>query len=213
VGGGICLQGECFITLEDLDRRGHCEQQCAHYVQKEHERWVCDRSVCNDAHHFNGVCDNTCTNCECVYGHYETYVTTECDQWVEVCDPNALVPLCDGDIITYTIERDVVASDVVEFALQPGSDITWFKAMNVPDPNGHGWTVCVQDGQFGIGENDCETGEYRQSVPQWAGERLRGLAITFSKAKFLGNHWPVYRLGNLDQIPGGSRVTFHWLKD
>jgi hypothetical protein len=40
-----------------------------------------------------------------------------------------------------------------------------------------------------------------------------GQELEFKKAKFLGVHTGVYRLGGLGRLPPGSRVTFAWAQD
>ena len=102
--------------------------------------------------------------------------------------------LSDGDLINLTIEHQVVGGDAVEFALEAGPLITWWKAILLPG-NRWIWTQDARNRDIAI-------------VPR---SELHG-DIQFGKAKFLGVHQGVYLLDSLEQLQGGDRVTFTWLK-
>lgn len=103
---------------------------------------------------------------------------------------------------------------IVEFVLESGWHearswyfnspewVTWWKGLNVPDGEGSSWDLSI--------EGNSKT---RDSVTLWAHQVHNGQWLTFSKAKFSGNHCTVYALGNLDRLQPGDRVTFRWLKD
>jgi len=109
----------------------------------------------------------------------------------------------DRDEIQYVIEPHAVSSDIVEFQLCLGPGLTWEKRMNLPDGGGNSWDLIVRD------NNRCDTNSL------WAGQVLNGQVLTFSKAKFLGNVWPIHQmaLSDLGVLPGGTRVTFTWMKE
>jgi len=50
-------------------------------------------------------------------------------------------------------------------------------------------------------------------VTIWADQVHNGQELVFHKAKFLGSHEVVYRLGDLGRLAPGSRVAFRWLSD
>jgi len=114
---------------------------------------------------------------------------------------NGRVKLPDGDLIEIEIRDNAVSSDIVEFVLQSGSGITWWKGLNVPDGGGSSWDIYTQDSRT------------QDSVALWAGQVNNGQVLTFSKAKIFGIHFPVYTLGGLNRIKPGSRVIIRWMKD
>jgi hypothetical protein len=103
--------------------------------------------------------------------------------------------LSDGDLINVTIEHQVVGGDAVEFALEAGPLITWWKAILLPG-NRWIWTQDARNRDIAI-------------VPK---SELHG-DMQFGKAKFAGLHQGVYLLDSLEQLQGGDRVTFTWLRD
>jgi len=103
--------------------------------------------------------------------------------------------LSDGDLINVTIDHNVVGGDAVEFVLEAGPLINWWKAILLP---GNRW-IWTQDWKT----QDSVT------VPR---SELHG-DLQLGKAKFLGVHQGVYLLDSLEQLQAGDRVTFAWLRD
>ncbi len=109
----------------------------------------------------------------------------------------------DKDDIHYVIEPHAVASDIVEFQLCLGPGLTWEKKLNLPDGIGNSWDLIVRDNKR------CDTNSL------WAGQVLNGQKLTFSKAKEFGRVRAIHTLAlsDLGTLPGGTRVTFTWMKD
>jgi hypothetical protein len=110
-----------------------------------------------------------------------------------------------ADIITFRLDENAVAGDIVEFVLEAGPGITWRKVLNVPDGEqpfpGSSWDVYTQDARNS------------DRVSLWAGQVNNGQSLQFRKAGFLGIMRAVLDLGDLDGLPAGSRLTFRWTKD
>jgi hypothetical protein len=106
-------------------------------------------------------------------------------------------------VIRATVEPNAVSPAAVEFVLSSG--LSWYKSINVPDGGGSSWEIYT--GFF------LPVSRTSDRVALWAGQVHNGQVLTFSKAKFLGAHWPIYTLGNLDFLSPGSRVTFTWTRD
>lgn len=115
--------------------------------------------------------------------------------------PHNVVHTPDGDVIETTVEHGAVGADVVEFVLQLDGNVTWRKIVNMPDGEGSNWDI-VAEGHGGSGSNSL-----------WAHQVNNGQRLTLSKAKFAGVMVPVYSLGGLQDLAGGDRVTFRWVKD
>lgn len=108
--------------------------------------------------------------------------------------------LPDGDLIDVRIDTDAVGPELIEVVLEAAPHITWWKAIRVPDGPDSRTLIQTQDNRT----------TDRASVPASA---LHNRVLIFHKAKFLGAHRIVYRLGDLERIPPGGRVTFRWLRD
>ena len=105
------------------------------------------------------------------------------------------------DRIEHTIAHGAVAADTVEFRLALGPNVGWKKVLNMPDGEGNSWDI-VAEGTNAEASNGL-----------WASQIKNGQFLTFSKAKFLGAMAPVLRLGDLQHLRGGDRVTFRWVRD
>ena len=109
------------------------------------------------------------------------------------------------DVINYVIEYNVAAADGVEFQLINGTDSNnssgWKKILVMPDGQGSQWDL-VAEGRGSSAMNSL-----------WASQVLNGQVLTFKKAKAFGVMTDVLQLGNLQNLVGGSRVTFTWSKD
>lgn len=107
------------------------------------------------------------------------------------------------DEIRYVIEPNVAASTGVEFRLCLGRGITWEKRMNLPDGQGSSWNLVVKD------QKVCDTNSL------WANQVTNGQSLTFFKARTFGVVRQVHAIpmSTLGPLPGGSRVTFTWLRD
>jgi serralysin len=107
----------------------------------------------------------------------------------------------DCDEIDFKVEYNVVDTGTIEFVLQPGSGITWWKAIDIPLNEISYRRLEIQNGS----SNNAiiNTPLLFNSKP-----------IVFNKAKMLGIHtrlnysWPV-----LPALKGGCRVTLTWRKD
>jgi hypothetical protein len=109
----------------------------------------------------------------------------------------------DADLIEYTIESDAVSRDKVEFVLTLAPGVTWRKGLWVPDGEG-ATSVIVAEGA------DAAARTGRNSL--LARQVQNGQVLTFWKAT-KGNDMEVRKLGELDGLSPGSRVTFRWVKD
>lgn len=107
----------------------------------------------------------------------------------------------DCDEIDFNVEYNVVPDDVVEFRLQPGANITWWKAIEVPINAGGYNMLEIQDGRSTDARINVATLD--QSRP-----------MRFWKAKAFGIHTLLgYRWDVLQALPGGTRVTLRWKRD
>lgn len=109
--------------------------------------------------------------------------------------------LFDGDLIDVSIEENVVGSNIVLFVLEAAPDISWWKAIQVPDGLGHSWEIWTQDSK----KSD--------NVALWADQVNNGQLLEFKKAKLLGAHTGMYWLGGLGRLKPGTRVTFRWVQE
>jgi hypothetical protein len=120
------------------------------------------------------------------------------------CSWNALLGghrLPDGDHIQATITEHAVANDIVDFVLEAGPNVNWWKALRVPDGEDDSWLIHTEDDRR------------HDSVDLWAHQVHNGQELIFHKAKEFGSHKVAYRLGDLGRLAPGTRVTFTWLAD
>lgn len=107
----------------------------------------------------------------------------------------------DCDEIDFKVEYNVVDTGTVEFVLQPGPGITWWKAIDIPLNETSYRRVEIKNGS----SNRAIINTYLL---------FNSKPIAFNKAKMLGFEtrlsygWPV-----LPAIKGGCRVTLTWRKD
>lgn len=108
-----------------------------------------------------------------------------------------------ADVISYLIEHGAVAADIVEFVLTIGPNSSgWDKSIIMPDGGGNEWEIKATGGRGGTARNSL-----------WAGQVHNGQQLRFNKPKELGIWRQVLSLGNLQNLQGGDRCTFTWLKD
>src|SRR5205814_7469622 len=105
--------------------------------------------------------------------------------------------LQDQDLLNVTIEHNVAAPTTVEFVLEAGRYVTWWKAITLPTGN----EIWTQDATK------------RATASVITSQLGPGSSLEFKKAKLLGVHTGMYRLGSLDQLQSGDRVTFRWIRD
>jgi hypothetical protein len=110
------------------------------------------------------------------------------------------LPLSAPDRIDYTITPNAVGSDAVEFVLEAGPGITWRKVLTIDDGHGGSWDIITQDQQ-----TSDRNGLYLYQLPDGT--------LAFWKLRPLGVMAHVTTLGDLDQLPPGTRVTFRWITD
>jgi hypothetical protein len=114
----------------------------------------------------------------------------------------------DCDAIDFTVEYNAVASNTIEFTMQPGIDnhgnrVSWWKQIGIPTIGGgeDRSLQMLQDGSL-----------VRATFLRNIIDETRG--ISFAKAKVLGVHtglafnWKVW-----SALPGGCRVRFVWRID
>lgn len=148
----------------------------------------------------------------------------------------------DGNSIHVKVEHNAVAPDQVEFRLEPGPGITWWKAVFVPVTQGadiEPRTIQVLGGQLPILVTSANgaivahvasgtlTGGYRGFQMQdgsTAGGTIsigsldRSRPLIFAKAKGFNQHWTLpftwnaLRADEIDPLDG-SRVTLTWARD
>jgi hypothetical protein len=141
----------------------------------------------------------------------------------------------DCDAIDFKVDHNAVSEGEVEFVLQPGGNVTWWKAVFVPVTHGadvvgflRPWPVlATETGKFVAVNDGALTGPYRGFYMERgtsAGGRIaladldRSRALGFGKAKEFGNHktlaftWNALSADVIDPL-GGSRVTLTWKQD
>lgn len=106
-----------------------------------------------------------------------------------------------GDIIHLGVDEGAVAASDVEFVLEAGPGVFWWKGLRLPD----GTLLEVEDNMM------------RSSAVLRLGQVHGGTELVFHKLitlfVFATGRRIVYRLGDLSWIPGGSRLTFYWDDD
>lgn len=98
------------------------------------------------------------------------------------------------DIVRLTVERGVVEPSSVEFVLQTGPEVWWWKAIRLPN-----WTMIETEGA-----------QTRSSALHPVAELGNGQLI-FHKA--MPGRRIVFRVGDMEWIPSGGRLTFTWEDD
>ncbi|MFP2908765.1 hypothetical protein ACLESD_27690 [Pyxidicoccus sp. 3LFB2] len=172
-----------------------------------------------------GVYAHTCSQCAYDPKYSQEYSMSGCtspSDWQHMCYTcdkqyvpyQARVQLPDGDIINVTIEHGVTASDGVEFRLESGPNVTWWKQVTIIG-GGETWRVWNQDGNSWCdwpypSTNNCNTNSQWASIVADPSTRF-----VFSKAKgIFAVHEDKYVLFNLsERLTGGDRVTFRWVQD
>ena len=102
------------------------------------------------------------------------------------------------DVIQLTVERMAVHPEEVEFRLQTGPDVWWWKGLRI-----------LEGGPMIETEGSRTTDQVRVPVAGlWAGDYLLLHKFVGTQGKRI-----VYLLGDLGWIPSGSRLTFAWLDD
>ncbi|MBN9684436.1 MULTISPECIES: hypothetical protein [unclassified Corallococcus] len=171
-----------------------------------------------------GAYDHTCEFCGTNSLYSAEYALSECTSnsdtghFCQTCDREirekvAYAELPDGDVILAEVEHNVAGSEIIEFRLNSGSSVTWWKQVALVG-GGDDWRVWNQDGGSwcnwpNASTNNCDTNS------QWADiVTAPGTRFIFSKAKLFGVHTEMYSLGGLgDHLTGGDRVTFRWIRD
>jgi hypothetical protein len=117
------------------------------------------------------------------------------------CSRNRRKLLPDGDLIDVTIQKNAVDSSIVEFVLDRGPGIDWYKQLTIYDGTGASFRIGSKDKQPPV----------RESL--WSGQVKNGQPIRFTKAGFLGYWKDSYLLFGLERLAPGTRVTFRWVRD
>ncbi|WP_375754517.1 hypothetical protein [Corallococcus exercitus] len=135
-----------------------------------------------------------------------------CDKvWLTDIQP---IYLPDGDLINVIVEHNAASPDVVEFRLESGSAVTWWKQVGLVGGGDH-WKVWNENGNSWCNWPSASTANCNTNS-QWTSIVTDpGSYFVFSKAKgIFAVHTEMYRLYNLaDRLSGGDRVTFRWTKD
>lgn len=117
------------------------------------------------------------------------------------------------DDVPFKVEYDVVSADQVTFALKPGTNVTWWKSVKVPNRDLEYLEDQGYVEGFGYSEIEVENGRSSEK-PISMSDIDNSRPIRFSKAKIFGVHTELgYTWNILPYLPGGSRVTFTWEKD
>jgi hypothetical protein len=138
---------------------------------------------------------------------YDQYLVLPFGPWPEVGAAASWaamllgLDLPDGDVIEATITYNAVDPATVEFVLESGPRVTWWKAIRVYDADGNSTMIETQE----------ERKQDSTSLP--ANQVSSVQPLVFHKAKFLGAKRICYRLGDLGILPPGSRATFRWIRD
>ncbi|MFN2480139.1 MAG: hypothetical protein ABR554_01470 [Pyrinomonadaceae bacterium] len=120
--------------------------------------------------------------------------------------------LSDGDDIIVSRKPNAVARDRVEFVLETGPRVTWWKGISVyknDDRNGRVVTFKLDHVHTQDNDHGPKTFQLRMDQLPW------GVVLSFEKAKALGAHTPMYglQLFETDDDLAGQRITFRWEKD
>ena len=119
----------------------------------------------------------------------------------------------DCDMVDFTVEYDVVASDKIEFILELGKRnnvaVTWWKQISIPLRNNRKQELWVQNHSLIASENLTWTNALIN-----VNDLDKANGIAFWKAKAFGVHTLLgYRWNVLSALPGGSRVRLVWKND
>lgn len=120
--------------------------------------------------------------------------------------------LSDGDDIIVSRKPNAVARDRVEFVLETGPRVTWWKGISLyknDERNGRIVTYKLNHVQAQDDDHGPKTLQLRLDQLPW------GVVLSFEKAKALGAHTPMYglQLFETDDDLAGQRITFRWEKD
>lgn len=106
----------------------------------------------------------------------------------------------DCDMINAKVENNVNSSAIVEFVLDTGANIGWYKGLQIVDNTNQQYLVA-------------STGASSHTSTFLPTPFVSGGFIRFEKARILGVHTGVYDLIDLTMLRGGDRVTFSWIQD
>ena len=120
--------------------------------------------------------------------------------------------LSDGDDIIVSRKPNAVARDRVEFVLETGPRVTWWKGISLyknDERNGRAVTYRLGHVQTQDDDRGPKTLTLRMDQLPW------GVVLSFEKAKAFGAHTPMYglELFETDDDLAGQRITFRWEKD
>jgi len=120
--------------------------------------------------------------------------------------------LSDGDDIIVSRQPNAVPRDSVEFVLETGPRVTWWKGLSLYKNdlrNGKVVTFKLDHVQTQDNDHGPKTLRLRMDQLPW------GVVISFEKAKAFGAHTPMYGLHffETDDDIAGQRITFRWEKD
>ena len=120
--------------------------------------------------------------------------------------------LSDGDDIIVSRKPNAVPRDRVEFVLETGPRVTWWKGITLyknDERNGRAVTYKLGHVQTQDDDHGPKTLSLRMDQLPW------GVVLSFEKAKAFGAHTPMYglHLFETDDDLAGQRITFRWEKD
>ncbi|MFL6231040.1 MAG: hypothetical protein ACJ741_19870 [Pyrinomonadaceae bacterium] len=120
--------------------------------------------------------------------------------------------LSDGDQIIVSRRPGAVPRDRVEFVLEAGPRVTWWKGITLykhEERGGKIVTYRLDHVQTQDNDRGPKTLRLRMDQLPW------GVVLSFEKAKALGAHTPMYglQLFETDDDLAGQRITFRWEED
>jgi hypothetical protein len=120
--------------------------------------------------------------------------------------------LSDGDEIIVSRRPDAVPRDRVEFVLETGPRVTWWKGISIyknEERSGRAVTYKLAHVKTQDDDRGPKTLQLRMDQLPW------GVVLSFEKAKAFGAHTPMYglHLFETDDDLAGQRITFRWEKD
>ncbi|MFC8193146.1 hypothetical protein ACFUMH_15940 [Cellulomonas sp. NPDC057328] len=110
-----------------------------------------------------------------------------------------------NDVLVYEVRRNQpdVPADEVRFRLTATDTRLWWKTLAMPDGEGNRWDLHVNP----------SAGRFHANNGLWAHQVRNGQSLELWKAGVLNTGRKVLEIGDLESLPGGSRVVFTWIRD
>lgn len=198
----VNMHAQYTITWDDFSRMVEkCHDEC---VETRDESSFSCGERCVDMDYFTNICRRSEYSCNYEY-------RTVCVKYERKCHEERY-ELPDGDIIDLIIEENAVDPSIVEFVLEAGPNVTWYKHILLSDGTGGSWRIWTR-GSEKDAKDFPKDNRKRASESLWSSQVHNGQSLIFTQAGFLGWWRDSYKLGGLDRLKPGTRVTFRWVSD